>query len=246
MVQLQRLIITPEQLTEQHLTLSEPQQHYLYRVLRLTIGAQFIAVDQAGQWWLAVLQANGVAKVLQAMPAQTELPTPITLLMALPKIGMDDIVRQVTEIGVGRIVPILSQRTVLQPSSQKLTRWQRIAQEATEQSERQIVPEILPPQSWESALQTWNASLGRCYLCEARGEHPHLFSYLLADLPDQTASLLLAIGPEGGWTASEIEQAKAAGYQLVSLGARVLRSVTAPAVALALLAAVLETRAAAQ
>lgn len=245
MVQLQRLTIAAAQRSGQQIQLTEAQQHYLYRVLRLRWGDQFIAIDGEGQWWLAVLQPDGaMAEVLEAVPAATELPVAITLLIALPKTGMDDVVRQATEIGVQCIVPVLSQRTVLNPSSQKLERWQRIAQEAAEQSERQIVPKVLPPQPWSTALQTWNNALEPCYLCEARGNHPHLLTCLLpsqrSSFPD---SLSLAIGPEGGWTESEIAQAIAAGYQPVSLGARILRAVTAPLVALSLLAAVIETQA---
>jgi 16S rRNA (uracil1498-N3)-methyltransferase len=241
MAQLQRLIITNEQRSGQCIQLSESQQHYLNRVLRLRSGDRFIAMDGEG-WWLAVLLSDSsTAEVLEAVSVETELPVAITLLMALPKSGMDDVVRQATEIGVQRIVPILSQRTVLKPSSQKLERWQRIAQEASEQSERQIVPNILPPHSWSDALQTWNSALEPCYLCEARGSYPHLLTRLLPDRPSD--SLTLAIGPEGGWTDSEIAEAIRAGYQPVSLGTRILRAVTAPVVALSLLAAVIETQA---
>lgn len=244
MAQLQRLTITATQLSAQQIQLTDPQQHYLYRVLRLREGDRFIAIDGQGQWWLAALQANAsMAEVIEAVPAKTELPIAITLLMALPKTGMDDVVRQATEIGVQQIVPVLSQRTVLNPSAQKRDRWQRIAQEAAEQSERQLIPEVLAPQPWATALQSWNTTIGLCYLCEARGEHPHLLNCLLSTPLSPSPSLIFAIGPEGGWSDSEIEQARAAGYQPVSLGARILRSVTAPLVALSLLAAVIETQA---
>lgn len=247
MAQLQRLTISATQLSGQQIRLTDPQQHYLYRVLRLGEGDRFIAIDGQGQWWLAALQLGGsTAEVIEAISVKTELPIALTLLMALPKSGMDDIVRQATEIGVQRIVPILSQRTLLNPSPQKLDRWRRIAQEAAEQSERQMVPEILPPQPWPIALQTWNGSVGQSYLCEARGEHPHLLQCLLTAAPVSASAVLLAIGPEGGWSDLEIEQAVAAGYRPVCLGARILRSVTAPLVALSLLAAVLETHASVQ
>lgn len=258
MAQLQRLMISATQLSGQQVLLTDPQQHYLSRVLRLRGGDRFIAMDGQGQGWLAVLQADGsTAEVVEAVIAQTELSISVTLLLALPKTGMDDVVRQATEIGVQRIVPILSQRTVLNPSAQKLDRWQRIIQEAAEQSERQLVPELLPPQAWEAALQTWNRTTGLCYLCEARGEHPHLLKCLLEPQclldPNQTwenlqpislqsvvSACMIAIGPEGGWTDQEIDQAVTAGYQPVSLGARILRSITAPLVALSLVAGVME------
>jgi 16S rRNA (uracil1498-N3)-methyltransferase len=232
MPQLQRLTVSPEQITERQVLLNALQRHYLHHVLRLGQGDRFIAIDGQGNGWLASLDAQAEkAELLESVTATTELPISVTLLIALPKNGMDDIVRQATELGVERIQPIISDRTILKPSAQKADRWQRIAQEAAEQCERQIVPPVLPPLSWSAALQTWSGG----YLCEARGNHPHLLSQLQsAPLPP---SIAIAIGTEGGWTEREIAAAIAAGYQPVSLGARILRAVTAPLVALSLIAA---------
>jgi 16S rRNA (uracil1498-N3)-methyltransferase len=258
MTQLQRLTIASDQLSGQRIQLTEPQQHYLRRVLRLKGGDRFIAMvaihSSAGsqpQGWLTELQADpAMAQILEAVLVKTELPIAMTLIMALPKSGMDDVVRQATEIGVQTIVPVLSQRSLLNPSAQKLERWQRIAQEAAEQSERQFSPQILAPQAWSDALQTGQSSSIPTlhYLCEARGEHPHLLQLLLSQLLQvpcastvpQIASVTIAVGPEGGWTEAEIAQAVEAGYQIVSLGRRVLRSATAPLVALGIVAAVSE------
>lgn len=266
---LQRLIVAPSQRLDAGILLTEQQQHYLHRVLRLQAGDHFIAITPEG-WWLTELQIDQPAKLLQAIPVYTELPLAVTLLIALPKTGMDDVVRQATEIGVANIQLILSQRTLLNPSAQKLGRWQRIAQEAAEQSERQVVPEVLPPLPWQEALQHWNATQAICYLCEARGDYPHLLNCLMQEmenwqleeqeieepgigngeqqianaLEDGTRfprSILIAVGAEGGWTKTEIEQAIEAGYQPVGLGARILRSVTAPLVALSVIASVIET-----
>ncbi|MBF2003224.1 MAG: 16S rRNA (uracil(1498)-N(3))-methyltransferase [Synechococcales cyanobacterium M58_A2018_015] len=245
MPQLQRLTILDGQRSGSQIQLTESQRHYLGRVLRLREGEQFIAMNGQGQAWLATLQSNpATAELLHAVDLQTELPIALTLLMALPKTGMDDVVRQATEIGVTAIQPILSQRTLLQPSPQKLDRWRRIAQEAAEQSERQFIPEILEPQSWQDALQIWNGHESRCYFCEARGTPPPLLTCLLSDRTalETAPSLIVAIGPEGGWTEEELQRAVAAGYQPVSLGARILRSVTAPLVALALVAATIESQ----
>jgi len=236
MSQLQRLTVAVSQLTDRQIMLTDSQQHYLGRVLRLRAGDRFIAMD--GQsCWLAELQADpAVALLLDKILATTELPVAVTLLIALPKTGMEDLVRQLTEIGVRRIVPILSQRTVLNPSSQKQARWLKIAQEAAEQSERQFIPEILPPQDWTTAVAA--PAQHPVYICEARGQHPHLLRCLIPPFP---LALTIAVGPEGGWTEAELAQAMSAGYQPVSLGARILRAVTAPLVALSLVAAAVET-----
>ncbi|MBW4662117.1 MAG: 16S rRNA (uracil(1498)-N(3))-methyltransferase [Drouetiella hepatica Uher 2000/2452] len=244
MAQLQRLVVAPEQILAQQITLTLPQQHYLGRVLRLRSGDRFIAINGFGQGWLAALTADvSTVEILEPIQAQTELPISVTLLMALPKNGMDDVVRQATELGVDRIVPILSDRTVLKPSPQKLDRWQRIAQEAAEQCERLIVPEIQSPQAWGEALQIWNAQHSICYLCAERGARSHLLTCLeVGSRESATASAItIATGCEGGWTEAEIEAAIAVGYQPVSLGARILRAVTAPLAALTLIASVFES-----
>lgn len=260
MTQLQRLVIAPNQISHPQIVLTSEQQHYLSRVLRLRAGDRFIAMNGQGQWWVAALDVNPAqAEILETIAAQTELPVAIHLLIGMPKNGMDDVIRQATELGVVGIQPLLSNRTVLKPSPQKLDRWQRIAQEAAEQSERLVVPEVLSPKSWTDVLARWNSTHSTCYLCEARGDYPHLLSCLTKDWGSQLAAhgmldrdpsqvpdspppqtLAIAIGPEGGWTDSEIADAVAAGYQPVSLGVRVLRAVTAPVVALSLVASVIE------
>ena len=245
MAQLQRLVVSPAQITAEKIALTTAQQHYLGHVLRLRSGDRFIAMNGLGQSWIAVLATQAAtAKILEPIQTQTELPISVTLLIALPKNGMDEVVRQVTELGVDQIVPILSDRSLLKPSPQKLDRWQRIAQEAAEQSERQIVPGIQSPQAWGQALQIWNAQHSMCYFCAERGTRSHLLSCLQAlSAEEWSRGMTIAIGCEGGWTEAEIERAIAVGYQPVSLGARILRAVTAPGVALSLVSAVLEEKA---
>lgn len=255
MAQLQRLAIAPSQLDNQQIRLTPEQTHYLSRVLRLHTGDRFIALDGQGQSWLAELQplvgaAETTAQILQPFQVESELPIAITLVVALPKgTGFDDIVRQTTELGVTCLAPVMSDRTLLRPSSQKVERWRRIAQEAAEQSERQIIPTILEPIALSAQLANLQphspASVG--YFCATRQNAPHLFTCLqtLNDKecdrqPPTLSSMVIVTGPEGGWTNSEIDQAIALGYQPVSLGCRILRAVTAPLAALSLIAATLE------
>jgi 16S rRNA (uracil1498-N3)-methyltransferase len=234
MSQLQRITIYPQQLQANQLLLTPQQQHYLLRVLRLRDGDKFIVMDGMGKWWLARLQGEQ-GEVLEPLEVKTELPVAITLMMALPKgNGFDEIVRCCTELGVTSITPILSDRTLLNPSHQKLERWQRIASEAAEQSERAVVPTILQPVAFNTAIKETTATYR--YICEARGDYPHLQQVI-----NKTANeIIIAIGPEGGWTNQELEIAIASGFQPISLGRRILRAVTAPIVAISLIAAYFE------
>ncbi len=242
MTQLQRLAISPSQLHGQQIELTPQQRHYLSRVLRLQPGDRFIAMNGQGQWWLAML-SGAQAQILQPISVQTELPVTVSLMVALPKNGFDEIVRQGTELGVTSFIPVVSDRTLLHPSPQKLERWRKIAIEAAEQSERLIVPEIFDPIPFSQALSIIGEK-NYGYICEGRGDFPHLLSCLqdtvkIANQSPQT-TITIATGPEGGWTAAEVEQASAAGIQPVSLGKRILRAVTAPIVALSLISAAFE------
>ncbi|MDX2229606.1 MAG: 16S rRNA (uracil(1498)-N(3))-methyltransferase [Leptolyngbyaceae cyanobacterium bins.349] len=234
---LQRLVVDPAKIHPPTIQLTPEQQHYLTRVLRLQIGDRFIAMNGQGESWLTILDDGPTATLVHPINTQTELPIAVTLVMALPKgNGFDEVVRQATELGVSQIQPVISDRTLLNPSPQKLERWRRIAQEAAEQSERQIVPALLDPITFVDHLhQIQSSQPHRSYLCTPRRAAPALLPLLTQTW--QAQPLTIAIGPEGGWTDPELDQAIAAGYALVSLGDRILRAVTAPIVALALIAA---------
>jgi 16S rRNA (uracil1498-N3)-methyltransferase len=291
---LQRIVVDLVNIRPPEIFLSPDQRHYLSRVLRLQVGDRFLVMDGQGNTWLACLQDGGNslnAQILEPVETYSELPVTITLVIAIPKgNGFDDVVRQVTELGVAVILPVISDRTLIRPSAHKLDRWRRIAQEAAEQSERQFVPVILEPISFSNHLQRFDDSLGHSqeksipdqrYLCVTRRQVPQLLDCLLESnllensllesnllensllennllesaLSESALSksislssfsrsmaLSVAIGPEGGWTDAEISQAIAAGYHPVSLGQRILRTVTAPVVALSLIAATCERR----
>ncbi len=244
MPQVQRLVITSTQIQNQQISLTPSQRHYLVRVLRLRAGDRFIAIHaETGDWWLAEQQGiDDLARLIEPIEIQTELAIAVTLLIAMPKTGMDDIVRQTTELGVAELVPVISDRTILKPSPNKLERWQRIAEEATEQSERQLVPTLHAPISFPQSLQTWSGAIAPSYLCSARGQSPHLLTQLQKQQrqAQKFSRLFIAIGPEGGWTEPELELAIASGYESVSLGQRILRAVTAPAAVMSLISAVVE------
>jgi 16S rRNA (uracil1498-N3)-methyltransferase len=256
MPQLQRLTVNPAQICDRTIDLTVEQQHYLHRVLRLNKGDRFIAIDGRGHWWLAVLEAQEtglIASITEEIPVNRELPVEVNLIAALPKgNGFDEVVRQATELGVASIVPVTSDRTLLKPSPQKVDRWRRIAAEAAEQSERQFVPGILEPISFDLAVKDCGQKYR--YICVARGGNRHLWDCLMGIKPPHDENLTVnyqlstvncltivtAIGPEGGWTEGEVKRAIEFGFEPVSLGSRILRAVTAPIVALSLIGAAFE------
>ena len=231
-----RLVITPGQIKEQHIALDAQQRHYLLRVLRLSNGDRFIAMDGAGNSWLSEILEQS-AKIIESVDIATELPVSLTLITALPKGNTyEQVIRCCTELGVSNFLPVISDRTLLKPSPNKVQRWRKIATEAAEQSERQIVPTIFEPVRFSLAINNTTSTQDK-YICVARGDMPTLWSCLQTRKHQE---IVIATGCEGGWTATEVEQAIALGYQPVSLGNRILRAVTAPIVAVSLAVAVLE------
>ncbi|MEL6816314.1 MAG: RsmE family RNA methyltransferase, partial [Cyanobacteria bacterium J06598_3] len=228
----QRITVKAQQCQGQKLSLEKDQSHYLTTVLRLRAGDTFIAQDGTGQQWLAALaQQPLVATIVEHLQPSEPLTASLKLIAALPKgNSFDQVVRQTTELGVTHIYPVLSDRTLLKPSEKKLARWKRIAQEASEQSERLTVPKISVPMPFKVCLeqlsgegdseesqpelsqpnsqlnaQSNSQSNELRYLCVARGEVPHLLTRLMGQRTEKLApvnslSITLAIGPEGGLT----------------------------------------------
>lgn len=237
-----RLVVAPEQIIEATVTLTTAQLHYLQRVLRLQKGDGFMVLDGGGGVWRAQLNdlAHGTAQLLETVSEQNELPLPVTLAIALPKgSGFEEIIRPCTELGATAFQPLLTERTLLKPSQNKLERWQRIVTEAAEQSERQWLPPVAAPLTFGQFVEEVAGPETLALLCVTRLNSPMLGAYLKqSNLP---AQIVLATGPEGGWTDNEISLAIAKGFQPVSLGKRILRAVTAPTVALAQINALLES-----
>ncbi len=225
------------QLEEQIINLSPDQLHYLKRVLRLQNGQTFIVLDGKGTTLLVSLEDKR-AKILELLKQRNELSRKIHLMVALPKgSGFEDIIRSCTELGVTSFMPICTERTLLLPSQGKLDRWRKISKEATEQCEREIVPQILPPVELPVAISNLDLEIISAYLCLTRDNGiPHLGE---STIP-QEREILLAIGPEGGWSQREIEVFLASGFNAVSLGNRILRTVTAPLAAVAMINAILK------
>ncbi len=249
-VTLQAHQITPALQINSAIAITSEQRHYLCNVLRLESGAEFIALDRQGGWWLAKFSEDlDFAKIIVKLENNSELPAQITLGIAMPKgNNIESVIRQATELGVRQIVPLFSDRTVLKPDNQignqKRDRWQRIAEEAAELSMRTYVPEINDP----TTLAAWFEHLSKApspilkYICVINPNAPHLLTSLQNSNVAENTEIVVATGCEGGWTDREEKIAIAAGFVPVSLGDRVLSAVTAPVLALSIISAFLDTR----
>lgn len=170
-----------------------------------------------------------------------ELSSRIYLFQALPeKERFELILQKSVELGVAAIIPFVCQRSTSlgqRDSGQKKShRWPQVVLRAARQCRRRILPELYPVLNWQEALAFAGTSdVG--LLCHPMAGAPRLQELLKTALP---SSISLLVGPEGGFSAAEVEQATAAGITPVSLGTRLLRTETAAIVALALAASTIE------
>ncbi len=220
------------------IALPDALAHHALRVLRLRAGEAIALFNGQGGEYPAVLEVEGKAGFAQLGafdPREAELGGRITLAQGLPSGDkMDWVVEKAVELGAARVSPIAAQRSVLQLSGPRLEKrvahWQRIAQSAAEQCGRNRLMAVDAPQS----LADWltQPADGPRLLChpEARDD----LAGALRAAPGMQA-LTLLVGPEGGWSDKELEQARQAGVQTVRFGPRVLRTETA---GLALISAV--------
>lgn len=212
--------------------LPETQAHYIGRVLRMAAGDAVQLFDGSGQEYLGQLLDVGKKTVrvslTEALAGQAESPLRIHLGQGLSRgERMDWAIQKATELGVNVITPIVSERCEVrlkdERADKRLAHWRQVAISACEQCGRSTVPQINPPVT----LAEWLASRDEALKLVLHPVAEPLVSH------DKPASLAFLIGPEGGLSDAEVEQAKGSGFHSARLGPRVLRTETAPVVALA-------------
>ena len=218
--------------------------HQLTRVLRVQTGAKLVLLDNQGSERLvevvSIEKRDATGRVLEVRPARSEPNIEVTLYQCVLKADkLEWVWQKATELGVTKLVPVVSSRTIVRPVGalrSKQARWETIVRESAEQSGRGRMPVLEAGCSLTDALA--HAPGLRLVAWEEGKSNPGLIHALTqASLPVNSVSLL--IGPEGGLGADEIAQAEQAGWQTVSLGPRILRAETAALAALTLVMGVL-------
>ena len=211
--------------------------HYLAHVLRLGPGDSITAATADGSRFTMTVRERSrdrlsVALVPLADEDRNTPPLPaLTLAPAVVKpAAMDLIVRQATELGVAGIVPVLTERSVPAAHAQpRRLRWERIARSASQQSGRWRLPAIEAPRSLPELLQAVPDAAGKLSF------QPPLRSDADVELPttlDPAEPVWLLLGPEGGFSAAELDRIDGAGFRRCALGATVLRADTAAVAAI--------------
>ena len=251
-----RFFVSPELLKETNIDVPLPKElaHQVRDVIRLDIGEQLLLLDNSGDEILATVAKTNKATVevhlLERRPGRSEPAIRIILCQGLLKsTRFEWILEKGTELGVSVFSPIICRRSMAgleDTGSSKIQRWQRIIQEAAEQSGRSRLPDLLPIRPlvdalndispgtlaimpWEEehsltlhdALNSSICSTGDvgAILAVARSMEPQTLQSL--------STIVLFIGPEGGLMAEEVALAQRHGVQIVTLGTRILRAETA-------------------
>lgn len=220
--------------------LNGDRARYLGRVLRLRVGDTITVFDGSGAEWAASISAmtksTATLELGERREPATESPLRIHLVQGISRgERMDFVVQKATELGVARITPVLTEYGVVKLDDERATKrrehWEGVAASACEQSGRTCLPQIdepLPLKNWFGAKPN-SADLD---LILAPGANTALARI---DAPQTRVCIL--IGPEGGFSEVEYEDAEIAGFRAVSLGPRILRTETAAAAALAVMQA---------
>ncbi|MEZ5427171.1 MAG: 16S rRNA (uracil(1498)-N(3))-methyltransferase [Pyrinomonadaceae bacterium] len=227
---LRRFYAPAENFKTGQITLDQEQSRHLLQVLRMNEGAEVRVFDGCGREFLCrigkVEKRRTVLEIIREIsPAAAESDLDLTLAVAVLKgEKFDLIVQKSVELGVTRLWPLLTRRcdVKLRDSSRKIERWQKIAVEASKQSGRARLLEIKEPAELDFFLKnSASADLkgGRVFFAERGGEG-------FTRIPAQK-EMIAVIGPEGGWEEEEIETARDNGFQVITLGGRILRAETA-------------------
>lgn len=235
--------VEPSQIQGNHIFIDGPDVNHIRNVLRMNPGEEVNVTDGSGEKvYRCAIASIGEDKVeLNIMWAQEkgmELPSKIYLFQGLPKSDkMELIIQKTVELGVYEIIPMATARAVVKldqkKAAAKVKRWQAISESAAKQSKRLLIPEVKEPVKFSEALKL------------ASDLDVRLIPYELAEGMDGTRriiqsvkpgqSVAVFIGPEGGFEEAEVELAKEAGFQAITLGRRILRTETAGMTVLSIL-----------
>lgn len=235
-----RFFIPPDHIAPEDIVFPPEQARQIRVVLRMDVGATVAVLDNVGMMYevalTAVTRDNVIGKIISRQPAPGEPTASLTLYQSFLKRDKFEMVLQKgTEVGVSRFVPLITKRTLVQSTEMKANkknRWETILAEAAEQSERGRIPELATAVTFKTMLSELEQFDLTVMMWEREGG-VGIKTAVQTQTPIKTAAIL--IGPEGGWTEQEVEQAQQSGAKIVTLGPRILRTETAAIVASALL-----------
>jgi len=216
--------------------------NHMKNALRMKVGEQLEVCDSAGKVYLCRIDEYHpgavILKIEKEWQTDTELPSQIYLFQGLPKSDkMELIIQKAVELGVYQIIPVSTQRAVVQldekKSMKKVSRWNSISESAAKQAGRGMIPKVSEVMTFHEALEVAKSLELTLFPYELATDMPKTKAVLRSVKPDQKIGVF--IGPEGGFDQVEVEKAIEAGALPITLGKRILRTETAAITILSLL-----------
>ncbi len=242
-----RFFVSPDRVTASTLTIDRPAEiHHVQDVLRLGLGDEVVCFDGQGSEYTGVIlrvAADRIDVKILARRQESAGAVAVWLMVGIPKgARFEWLLQKATELGVSRVSPLLTERTVVRLDDErgrgKRERWQRIAQEAAKQCGRASLPQIDAPQPFDAVLPSIAASslvLIPTLEVTAIPLHELLAQPLRGAREARPREVVVLIGPEGDFSRDEVALAQAHGARPVSLGPLTLRSETAAIAMVAIL-----------
>lgn len=233
-----RFFIPTDQINDNRIVLTGEDRHHFLNVLRKGLGAEIAVLNGQGQEFLVkvidISSEQVIGEILWQVPHQTEPKVKIRLVQSLPKADKFElIIQKNTELGVAIFQPVITERSMIRldplQALKKTERWHKIIREAAEQSGRQLIPSIGPVKNWSQFISETNPE--GLWLIPWEGERERPMKEVLMAQQDMPEQISVLIGPEGGFSQNEVEQAMKAGAIPVTMGPRILRTETAGLVA---------------
>lgn len=230
------------QLAVGRIELAPGEARHVRDVLRLTEGREIEAFDAAGRVGrgrLIVVGPGEVAVQIERIEAPPSRTGTVSVASAVPKSSRADwMIEKLSELGVDRFIPLVSRRSVVRPQEGKLARWRRLVEQSAKQSRRVGIMQIEPVVELPDLLQR-SLEEGQVRWCLSTGDDAAPMLPLAAAMPP---SVMLLVGPEGGWAEEELALLAAAGSTAVRLTETVLRIETAAVAAAAIVQSALTGR----
>ena len=236
-----RFFVPPSQIYDEEIVILGDDAKHIISSLRMREGEEITVCDMNRHDYFCRISTafDGIvrATILGTAPSKTEFPMKIRLFQSVPKGDkFEYIVQKSVEMGVCEIIPVFSSRCVVKPElsieTKKLERYRRIAYEAAKQCGRGIIPSVCAPISYATAIDI-ACTDGTALICYEEEDEFSLRQALFERGDDRSSPISFFIGPEGGYSEEEIEQAEKFGVKPVTLGNRILRCETASGFALA-------------
>jgi 16S rRNA (uracil1498-N3)-methyltransferase len=232
---MRRFFVTPEAVQNDTVVFDAELARHMGKVLRLTSGEQVTVSTGDGTAYMVTLEEFGkdyvTGRIIEKMDNLQETAMEVVLYQGMPKGDkLELIIQKCTELGVSQVIPVETSRSVVHldgnKAGKKLERWQKIAQEASQQSKRVQVPTVGPYYNWKQMLKEVEQAEGLTIVFW-EDEQTQSLKALLRRQSAKPQRINLIVGPEGGLSEDEVVQLRDLGAVSASLGKRILRTETA-------------------